>query len=397
MAKNGFSNKVYIYAFFMSALVILVHSVNFAADNSTLLMMIQSSDLSGKDLGGMTGIPAHIENFFSNALGQAAVPGFFMMSGYLFFRTLSGFKDIGRKWKERFFTLIMPYGAWNVIYYLGYVIIGKAEPGLWELGDAAVNYRYNPVFWYLFQLILLTSLAPLVYFLLKNRIVCIVSLTLYLYGVFRYMDIPYINEDALIYYYTGAALASFQKSRFEAMNNSGCIAGLILILLAWGSQIFTTVGMQNFVIAPIDYEKMGFFKFWYMGGRVSLALGRWLSGLPKEVLVAVLSPGGQILINVFRRLAICLGIWFLLSANLPEAKKYMKNSFFLYAVHYPIARAGIFMLEYMNVGYHGMEEQIIRLGMYLLIPVICIAVSYRSMLLLKKYSPLAWNILSGGR
>lgn len=397
MAKNSFSNKVYIYTFLLSVLVVLVHSVNFASDNSTLLLMIQSSDLSGTKLGGMTGIPAHIENFLSNALGQAAVPGFFMMSGYLFFRTLGGFRDIGRKWKERFFTLVMPYGAWNVIYYLAYVICGRAKPGLKELADAAVNYRYNPVFWYLFQLILLTILAPLFFALLKNRLLCILSFVIYVYAVFRCVDIPYINEDAVIYYFAGAALSGFRKQHFESIKSGGCLVGIFLLFLSWGSQIFTTVGMQNFVIAPVNYEKMGLFSFWYMGGQLSLAMGRWLSGLPQSVLVGILSEGGQIIVNVLRRLAICLGLWYVLPVKLPEASKYMKNSFFLYAVHYPIARAGIFMLEYMNVGYHGVNEQIIRLCVYLFIPVICIALSYRSKLLLKKYIPFAWNILSGGR
>ena len=397
MTKNSFSNRIYIYTFLLSILVVLVHSVNFAADNGTLLLMIQSSDLSGTELGGMTGIPAHIENFLSNALGQAAVPGFFMMSGYLFFRTLSGFRDIGRKWKERFITLVMPYGAWNVIYYLAFVFLGRAKPGIAELGDAAVNYRYNPVFWYLFQLILLTVLAPLFFAVLKNRVVCALIFFSYLYIVFRCVDIPYINEDAVIYYFTGAWLSGFQKQRFENIDRNGCFPGIFLLFLSWGTQIFTTVGMQNFVIAPVNHEKMSMFGFWYMGGQLSLIMGRWLSLLPQSILVAILSQGGQILVNVLRRLALCLGLWWALPMRLPEATKYIKNSFFLYAVHYPIARAGIFMLEYMNVGYHGLNEQIIRLSVYLLTPVICIALSYRSKLLLKKYIPFAWNILSGGR
>ena len=88
MDRDGFSNKVYIYTFILSVLVVLVHSVNFADSNTILLTMIQSSDFNHIDIPGLTGWAAHIENFLSNALGQAAVPGFFMIYGYVYFRKM---------------------------------------------------------------------------------------------------------------------------------------------------------------------------------------------------------------------------------------------------------------------------------------------------------------------
>ncbi|WP_036607897.1 acyltransferase family protein [Oribacterium sp. P6A1] len=397
MAKSGFSNKVYIYTFIMSVLVVLVHAVNFASDNSTLLLMIQSSDLNCIDLGGMTGISAHIENFFSNALGQAAVPGFFMMSGYLFYRTMTGIKDIGKKWKSRFSSIVVPYGVWNVIYYLVYVALGRAAFCINELNSAVTVYKYNPLFWYLYQLILLSILAPVFYILLKNRIIAFASFFLYLGFLIKGGDLPLINEDAVIYYFAGGLMSRFWTASFEKGKKSGIILGTFLIVLTWSTQIFTTVGMQNFVIAPIDLQKMESLSFWYFGGRVSEVLGALIVKLPEYVLIYILSPGGQLVVNALRRLFLCLGIWLILSGKMPEAKGYMKNSFFLYAVHFPIARGVIFMLEYMNVGYHGTGEQVLRLVAYFATPVISIAVADGLKQILKKYIPFSWKLLSGGR
>ena len=59
-----------------------------------------------------------IENFVSVGLGQIAVPGFFLLSSYLFFRNFSWDKLPG-KWKSRGFSVLVPYVVWNIIYYLG--------------------------------------------------------------------------------------------------------------------------------------------------------------------------------------------------------------------------------------------------------------------------------------
>ena len=84
----------------MSLLVVLIDSVNLAIDNTTLSSMILTADHTGAELAGITGVAGHVEHLLSNALGQMAVPGFFLISGYLFFRTLHGFRDIGRKWRS---------------------------------------------------------------------------------------------------------------------------------------------------------------------------------------------------------------------------------------------------------------------------------------------------------
>ena len=74
----------------------------------------------------------------------------------------------------------------------------------------------------------------------------------------------------------------------------------------------------------------------------------------------------------------------------------MKNSFFLYAVHYPIARGQYYMIQYLGIPYDGWGEAV-RLVLYLLTPVVAVAAAYGLKRVLKRYLPLQWKIFSGGR
>ena len=193
MAEKTFRNKIYWFTFLFSVLVIWVHSYN------AVLFL------------GNTGAAAslvRLERFFGDKIAQIAVPGFFMISSYLFFR---GYKPeiLMRKWSSRIRSVLVPYIVWNSLYYFGYVIgsrlpyisdvIGKGKIpfGLLETVDAILNYTYNYVFWYLYQLILLILLAPLIYLAVKRVWPGIVFLAILLTGVYLGIDLPFLNLDAL--------------------------------------------------------------------------------------------------------------------------------------------------------------------------------------------------------
>ena len=71
---------------------------------------------------------AGIERILGERLGQIAVPGFFMVSSYLFFRGFCWEKLIP-KWRSRIRSLVLPYLLWNFLYYIGYVAATRL-PGL---------------------------------------------------------------------------------------------------------------------------------------------------------------------------------------------------------------------------------------------------------------------------
>ena len=435
--ENLFRNKINWYVFLMSLLVVLIHSVNLAIDNTTLSSMILTADHTGATLPGITGVAGHIEHFLSNALGQMAVPGFFLISGYLFFRTLHGFRDIGRKWQERVWSLLVPYGAWNTLWYLAYVLSGRERFSLDALTLAAANYRCNPTFWYMYQLMLLTLLAPLFYLLLRNAFVMLLSLLLLAAAIGAGVPLPMVNADALIYYGVGALFACHGRGLFEGAAadaasarkrrpcvakaaeegveilvlpaaasartqrdqlERGCrIAGIGLLLLAWLLQILTPAKLMSFVLYDgSGIARMSMPAYLMSGGPLACWIGKGLQQFPLFVL-SLSGSGAQALVAITRRLLLVLGVWFVLPGDrLPEARPYMKNSFFLYAVHYPIARAQYYMIQYLGIPYEGWGE-VVRLALYLLTPVVAVAAAYGLKCVLKRYLPLQWNILSGGR
>ena len=226
------------YTLFLSVLVIFVHSTHFS------LASLQAVPHSGFF---STSFLIKIEFFFSEFLGQVAVPGFFFLSGFLFFRGLDDAKSWGRKLKSRVFSYVLPYLLWNSAMTLLYLSFGKAEWSLKSLWEGIFLYRFNPVFWYFYQLILLSFCLPFMAILVIlirgntainkgntinksntiNRSTAIERAgtgspisplflcfpLLFLLLVYFQVDIPFVNEDAAFYYFLGGSFALLWDGR----------------------------------------------------------------------------------------------------------------------------------------------------------------------------------------
>ena len=117
MEEKQFRDKVYWLTFLFSLMVVWVHSFN-----GELFMGNPEAALK----------VAGIERILGEKLGQIAVPGFFMVSSYLFFRGFC-WKKLLPKWRSRIRSLLLPYLLWNFLYYIGYVAAAcQACPGWWE-------------------------------------------------------------------------------------------------------------------------------------------------------------------------------------------------------------------------------------------------------------------------
>ena len=194
-----------------------------------------------------------IENFVSVGLGQIAVPGFFLLSSYLFFRNFSWDKLPG-KWKSREFSVLVPYVVWNIIYYLGYMaasrllamqsVVGRdvIPFTVQEIWRAISRYAYAPIFWYLYQLIFLIIASPVIYALVKNRAVGLFWIIALVFAVHLHLDMRHPNTDALLYYSVAAYFAVHRRGLVErsmveeAMRNrcmAESVAGVIISVFCY--------------------------------------------------------------------------------------------------------------------------------------------------------------------
>ena len=341
--SSMFRNRIVILSFAFMVLVMLVHAEN--------LYLAEASQGMGYRL------LSSFEYFFGEVLGEVAVPGFFFISGYLFCRSFErqkvGPSMIWAKWKKRIFSLLIPYLIWNLIYYLIYLAFGRAELSLGSLYEALVKYAYNPVFWYMQQLIILSILAPFLYAVFNDggskAAIFLLAMIFVVASNYSPEGIHIVNEDALFYYCLGMVSVIFFRDIFEE-----------------GGVLLSKIGIAAFLIFMLVTVFHGYFM--------------------QSPYAAVLS-GSEIL----RRAGGVLTAWalvFCCTDGKKEPKGFMGINFFIYAVHYLIIR-GVNML---------LPESLPALfAAYIAMPFICTLVPYGISLILRRFLPKIYLILCGGR
>lgn len=349
MEEMQFRNRIYWLTFFFSILVIWVHSFN-----AELYLGVTNAAVRIDEL----------EHILGEDLGQIAVPGFFMVSSYLFYRGFTWPKLLP-KWKSRLQSILIPYLLWNFLYYMGYVavtripaitvLIGKQPipfdlPHLWE---AMVNYAYNPVFWYLYQLILLIALAPVIYPIFRRAVTGIPALLLIAYALWNGWDFPHLNMDALFYTCTAACVSLHRgtPSRFpEAIPKGGQRLTCFLALL--------------------------------LSFAVLIVLGR-----PGALLY-----GRPLYTVLFRLWGVALSWLVFACLPLSQARDWIKHSFFLYAIHFAWVRllnkAGALLFP---------PHPAFALAMFLLMPLFMLLISALLIKILRMAPPVLYRTLTGNR
>lgn len=344
-------NKISYYSFILSVLVILVHSINMPN-----IYKIFS-----------------FENIFGiEYIGSVAAPGFFIVSGFLFFVNINKndtIKVVINKMKKRWNTVLLPFLMWNAIYYIIKLIYELLITKKWTFDgnsffDAVFNYADSPHLWFLYQLILLIVITPIIFYVLKNKISSIIFLIIISILQILNIRVYRINNDALIYFYVGAYLSSlYNKYDISLINKKGV---LITLPLAIGSFF-----IYRFLMS-LSFKGMN-------------------------------TAGLGIYFLVLMRLFCALSLFYFIDLFIDYRKKkdYLNYTFFIYCFHYLVARFMlliIYAVYYKKVMDAGTIPDIYISNIYFVFTGVAVLVaSITFAKIMKKIFPKYYNMLTGGR
>ena len=327
-------NKIIVISFFCSLLVIWIHTYNLDTYGIT-----EAST-------GLSRFVYYLEDTWNNFTG-IAVPFFFFISGWLFFRTFE-LKIIREKYKSRIKSILIPYLVWCTFYYFVFAILtslpltsrfmNASKSHLSVLGwlESLWPNEYYTL-WFLKEIIIYISLCPLIYTLLKNRYIGgAILFLLFANEITGCYHVPFLGY---LYYLAGAYLAinfkHIEYKRSGACTIASCFFFIILAL---------------FRFKPINH--------------------------------------------VIIRLVFFVATWFFLDF-LPLKKPmpwWMKISFFTYVAHDLFLEA----FEKIVLIVFG-KNAVFALLDYILAPIVVFLVLAVIAACLKKYTPKIWSIVTGMR
>ena len=344
--QYSFNNKVTTVSFILAITVMFIHSENIALyENSHLFVSI-------------------LEYLISHSIGDLAVPTFFMISSYLFYRNFHS-NQILNKYKSRIRSIFFPYLLWNSLYFIIFYIItlfptfrtfmtteqfALSPQLIWE---AVFFHKYNNVFWFMQQLIYFIALSPLVYYLLKGKSGIMLVIICLVIGIYcpMFPNIWYgVKFNMMVYWFLGCYFAIHKPSLFEKAGKENFVSLSVFICI-----------ILLIIRFLLDY-----------------VLGNLL-------FFPILSP-----ILLFINVPF---FWFALSSFIPSKTPWwMQITFFIYAAHPLLVdawkKASAYFLP---------DNSFLCLANYVLAVIVSFIIIIISAKLLIKFLPKLWTALNGGR
>ncbi len=202
------------------------------------------------------------------AIAEVAVPLFFIISAALFFRDYTYSKTI-KKLKSRFFSLVIPYLVWNLIWTLFEIICSYTFISNYFIGREKITfsvslmlegiflYRFTIPFWFIFCLIVFFCCCPAVYCLLKSKwsgiLTIAVVFVLYCFNV-RLPESLFLNSASIIFFLVGAYIGIHYFEWFHGKMNRDIFKFFCAISLLCLSA--TIIVIQHFyAIKVFEYGK----------------------------------------------------------------------------------------------------------------------------------------------
>ena len=220
--KNGeTSSRIDILRFPLIVGVVLIH-------NYSMTVQTDEGIIGSAHVGFWVDF---VRLFVSEGIARTAVPLFFMISGYLFFRGGWSWGKYGSKLKRRINTLLIPFLFWNLAT-LGAYLFERRIPqarayvygSFWlpsnyssflsyinALFGITLKYPIAFQFWFIRDLMALVVLAPLVHFLLTPRTALPFLAALFCLWISGIWPFLYPSGDASFFFYLGAYLSRPEK------------------------------------------------------------------------------------------------------------------------------------------------------------------------------------------
>ena len=220
-----------------------------------------------------------IMDFLSSKLTKICVPGFFFLSGWLFFRNLKN--HVTQKLKRRATTVLIPYLLWNLIG-LGLVLL-KAHlsiPGVssYESLDMSfpqilkgffalnliggeVSYPFEFVFWFIRNLIIYFVIGVIIWKIFNLRYWMLIIFAIA--ASFRFYFDSYGLIIGFIFFYSGGIIGNkvidgnlnfFTQNKVSKKIIAGCFLSLYLIYIVFIEDINIFFG--NYIITPFFYPTL---------------------------------------------------------------------------------------------------------------------------------------------
>ena len=231
--SNTFSNLRFILAL----LVVYIH-----IDNDCPYAF---SQLTGGGIWTMSYYGSNI--IISQTIARLAVPIFFVMSGYLFFRNMHNMTLITytAKLRNRVNTLIIPYFIWNILAALFLMYIKHQETPnnlsgfLYWLFVKPANFPL----WFVRDLIMLVVISPFIYFIIKKYNPIIFVFLLLMYVCCPNISVGVISIESFVFFSLGSAFALWNLSVAQIPSFGRIVICLLALLL--GIIMIITYGERN--------------------------------------------------------------------------------------------------------------------------------------------------------
>ena len=302
---------------------------------------------------------------FSLWLGETGVPGFFFISGFLFFLSK---KKYQQKLETRFHTLLIPYLLWNALLLGLYIIAFIAGYPQDINGRSIADYTYIdyirafwdrgsydegnfvPIlcpFWYIRNLLIMSVLSPLFYYIIKK----IRELFLLVVAVWWLLTShnAFISQT-ILFFCLGAYFSILEKNPLEVFYKHRKLFMVLCFAFA-----IADIVVHTLFVTPINLQIH------------RLAL---IFNIPALLIIA----------------DYCCRHGFS-SKLLPNA------AFIVFSVHYPI----VVLMRKACAAKLGEASDLIHIPLYFVCVLAATAISILIYILMDKFMPKVKNILSGNR